>query len=1113
MSQPIATYSFLPWLRSGLANQITSADLDNTVKLRAEVQVALEVSGTGLDAGTVAQTVTRDVALFGPGDIVGIEERARIRVEPRHWITNFEPNYFPFVEFYDEDFPWRYTPAAPDLARGRLRPWIALVVLAEGEFEEGKGGGNAPLPHVEVADLGLFPPAEQLWAWTHVHVNRSLAGSSGEFVSTDMGAVIPRLQAVLDENPDLAYARLLCPRKLAPSTAYHAFLVPTFESGRLAGLGLDPGGSPYATFSAWDPAYPTGTRSAPNSFPYYHRWQFRTATTGDFESLVRLLKPQPVDKRVGTRALDVQVPGSNVRGLDDPSLHGFLQLGGALRVPRADFTPDELAEIDRYEHWDTPYPRPIQEDLTHLVNLADDYAQGPAADANAATGMDGVGDDPDPLVTPPLYGTWHALTKRLLADRAGAPLPDQQNWVHQLNLDPRHRVAAGFGTRVVQRGQEQYMDAAWEQVGQVLEANRRIRLGQLARQVSRVWFDAHLTPAHASSPERALTLMAPLSRRVMASPNTVHHVLSGSRVQPALMSGAMRRVVRPRGRLVRTLPFTAAQPASALLTRVNAGEVSPAPPKVAPPGTGNLDQVAGEAAPSGVPEWLLDLLRRFPWLRHTLLVIAVILVLLLILLGAGAFGLVLAIALVVAGAFAARALGRWAQQAAVAAALGEAGQTPASVDALPGSTDFNVTEPSAGFTPTLGGADGPEAMRFKEALRGGYALLQRSSEAGAPPVRTAIDLPGISQTMLARIDPQLTIPRRVMASIFLPPRIRAELGEAFVEAMAYPVIDAPMYKPLIELSAELFLPNLNFIAPNSITLLETNQAFIEAYMVGLNHEFARELLWREYPTDRRGSSFRQFWDVSVFFDPSNADDEALKERLRDIPPLHLWAQTSKLGDHDARERPGDSGGEVVLVMRGELLKRYPTAVIYAHRAVWQLKPDGSIDPTRERLLVELTDAEEQNPPRTKVRTPLYEAKVDPDIYFFGFDLTVDAARGGTGEHPTDDPGWFFVIKERPGDPRFRLDVNAAPRLEVWNDLSWEDVLPGPPGGFVQITDATAPLAVAMPTGPEAAEKIVQYGDDRNITWSKDMSSADLAYILFKAPVLVAVHASEMLAPR
>ena len=60
--------------------------------------------------------------------------------------------------------------------------------------------------------------------------------------------------------------------------------------------------------------------------------------------------------------------------------------------------------------------------------------------------------------------------------------------------------------------------------------------------------------------------------------------------------------------------------------------------------------------------------------------------------------------------------------------------------------------------------------------------------------------------------------------------------------MAYPKIDLPMYEPLKAISIELFLPNINLIAPNSITLIETNQSFIESYMVGLNHEFARKLL-------------------------------------------------------------------------------------------------------------------------------------------------------------------------------------------------------------------------------------------------------------------------------
>ncbi|MBN9126291.1 MAG: hypothetical protein J0I90_01705, partial [Nitrosospira sp.] len=144
--------------------------------------------------------------------------------------------------------------------------------------------------------------------------------------------------------------------------------------------------------------------------------------------------------------------------------------------------------------------------------------------------------------------------------------------------------------------------------------------------------------------------------------------------------------------------------------------------------------------------------------------------------------------------------------------------------------------------------------------------------------------------------------------------------------------DLPMYEPLSDLSSEYFLPNINLIEQNSITLLETNQKFIESYMVGINHEMARELLWREYPTDQRGSYFRQFWDVSGYLPESGEDLANLKEKLRDIPELHRWLPASALGDHDNREEGGAKEEEVVLVIRGELLKKYPTAVIYAHKA-------------------------------------------------------------------------------------------------------------------------------------------------------------------------------------
>ena len=119
----------------------------------------------GSPAARDDQPVHRDVALYGPGDIVGIDRARSSAAEPRHWITNFEPNYLPYVEFYDEDFPWRYTPAAADVGAHRLRPWIALVVLKESEFTEGKDLTGQPLPYFELAAgvdaAACFPPADR----------------------------------------------------------------------------------------------------------------------------------------------------------------------------------------------------------------------------------------------------------------------------------------------------------------------------------------------------------------------------------------------------------------------------------------------------------------------------------------------------------------------------------------------------------------------------------------------------------------------------------------------------------------------------------------------------------------------------------------------------------------------------------------------------------------------------------------------------------------------------------------------------------------------------------------------------------------------------------------
>src|SRR5690606_25840118 len=196
--------------------------------------------------------------------------------------------------------------------------------------------------------------------------------------------------------------------------------------------------------------------------------------------------------------------------------------------------------------------------------------------------------------------------------------------------------------------------------------------------------------------------------------------------------------------------------------------------------------------------------------------------------------------------------------------------------------------------------------------------------------------------------------------------------------------------------------------------------------------------------------------------------------VKEIRRLLLWSRSSRLGDHDHREQGRDNEEELVLAIRGELLKKYPNAVIYAHKAMWQ--PKSETDPTPDKAKERVFD------PSVPIKSPLYEARVKPDIYFFGFDLTEDEARGD--DTVDDDPGWFFVIEERPGEPRFGLDIEREGAVQVWGDLAWPDVVPGlTDGAFIDL--AAAPLQALPSTAPTGSdqEKKEQWDEDHLLSWT------------------------------
>ena len=1093
MTITVGKYTFSAWLRRGIGRTIIETDTlgasDGTVNERATVPVEVNVN---------AQAVHKEFALLGPGDVNGISQSAIVRTEPHHWVTDFEPNYLAFIEFYDEDLLWRYTPASAAAGGDRLRPWLALAVLEEdSEGHEGEFTLNEkklPLPSVTVASTSSLPSNRQTWAWAHVHTNDSFANE------TDFERFLESLETPDHPNADRIICRLTSPRRLKPNTAYGAFVVPAFETGRLAGLGQDPKDVP-AQRPAW-----TGAPGAVE-LPVFYRWRFRTGEDEDFESMVKRLEPRVADARLGIRNMDGEQPGWGLTvGTDIGQIlpadekQTVIGLEGALEAPSTKSRPQAV-----------DVTRPFFGQLQAVLNFAEERRNNPATENL-------------PVVAPPIYGEYHALVNTIDASDSG--------WVNALNRDPRTRVPAGFGVRVVRENQESYVARAWAQVESVLAANRVIRLAAFAMRASEVLYTNF---AKNFPPERAVAFFAPVLRKVRGSPTTLQHMLNTSKLPPAAVSGALRRLLRPRGIVARRIAAGDATFSHAGLVRgMASGALEAAPPKK--PGadlmtdTGLVSKLPAQPPAPGLPPIVVAILR-----YRLLLLVLLLLLLAVIGFATGAWiGILVAAVVVVAGYVAADAWARAHPAALDGTTQARAGpasiETPAAaadaVNAMPPQTDFQFVETDPVVAPTASAStqvttnvektsssakaisftrvasvtrnagEGRETVEATNFRRAAMALERRLAIAPPDVKRPTFDLVTANEKLSAAVNPLAAFPRRVASGV----RLTFDTGwllkpEHLVPAMAYPDFDDAMYAKLRDISSELLLPNLALIPPNSITLLRTNPQFIEAYLTGLNYEFGKELLWREYPTDRRGSYFRQFWDVRGIIAETPGDPpEVVSERSKDITPHDTWTSTSKLGTHRNPLRP--PGEQVVLTVRGDLLKKYPHTLIYAQKAHLARDASGNPQPASDPVIATVaSDADVQR----EIKFPVFQASVEPDIRFYGFDLTVAQARGAaTPRLETDDWGYYFIIQQLPGEPRFGMDITFSPDDDpatpiTWNDLAWSLF----PDGQSFIDTTVLPQAFT-PAGP--GESLSQWGSD----------SARMASILLQAPVMIAVHAKEML---
>ena len=1013
----IGSYTFLPWVRGGIGAVVNAP----ASGLRASLTVAVPVQADGQPD----QTATTTVSVRGPGDVLGLDQRQIIRQYPMPESADAEDSFLAHIELDRPSVPWLFSPTAA--VGDRLVPWIALVVLQQGRYQTQPGSQGRP---DQVATfLGELQPTGNAWAWAHAQ----LIGPGDSPPTPGNPSVDDRLTAAYGQAN---LSRLLCPRRLTPETQYLACVVPLYNAGVAVGLGLP---APADLAMEWDRKADGSDADQPITLPIYASWRFGTGPAGDFGSLAEKLRGVPAPWQVGRRLTETAAPGGRLPDLG-PHDPGRLQtIHGPVYSPNTpDPTSSDPTELAAVTAETATWPAAETEALRAELNRPDELAAKTAAPGDPV---------PRPIVGPEIYDRYQAAAARVEPGR-------DADWFGQLNLVPERRVAAGLGTRVVQMDQEQLMQSAWSQVGEVDATNRSLRWVQLARFVSSATYARHLSPLACGD---LLAATRRVHSRVLADPTlTVAADVARSSLADAATGSAFRRMTRPLGGLTRYVaadpvghsrlvadgpmardmqrPYreldgvTAVSPAA--ISALDAERVAPAlgVDPTAVPGALATAAEALDARP-GLTDLVAEHISRTPADPADYAAFAGKTVLEALrggLRSAGGSGAKAPV---------------WALSAArIALAVRAIPELSDEADRIAGQLLTGVkAERPAPAQELIGLLTGAREVDSGAVTEGFAAIADDLVSLDWPgtPVRPALGVTPPSLVDLVEPARNLTVRTTARFGAALPSWLPPDWFHDLLlnPVMAAPVFTRPMYEALDAYSRDWLLPGLStFPQPDVVTLLESNGKFIEAFLAGLSHEMGRELLWRGYPTDQRGTYFRRFWDLTT--------DELAQDLARFTP--------TPLGSHLVPAMDG----RVVVMVRGQLIRRYPHALVLAMYA-GRVDDDG------------VPEFEDPSATAAKVLAPiLFHGHLDPDITLVGFDLQLTEIVPG----PEPGAGWWFVIAEHPTAPRFGLAENGVVPTVSRDQLGWDT-----PGMLTQGFLTTTPLTVndTEPAGPSSAT----YGAD------------------------------------
>ena len=597
-------------------------------------------------------------------------------------------------------------------------------------------------------------------------------------------------------------------------------------------------------------------------------------------------------------------------------------------------------------------------------------------------------DRDDKAVAPPLYGSHFT----------GLQQVPETGWPASLNLEVRHRLAAALGTRYVQVEQEFLMARAWEQLGAINEANRLLAAAELSSEASSQAQAKHL---EGMDPTEVTLLADPMRREVhVDGVGTLQRVLELSALPDGAASSAFKRLARPEGALAR-----------------RAGRVRSA-----------MEGAMGEGMPGAEP--------------------------------------------VVAEGLAGQEILPESVAAVTAHAEETTGLVGADPASLPSSTSLvgllegqrplfgersetalaAMTSVTEAATASMGApavtvmAPSPRLLRSLRREVNTEVLVELPSFAAA----VQLDVETVAGSVVSGLQPlgqQLTRMTELIDAPDVEQRTESD-DRPLRRIMAHPRFGMPIAAELLARWPDWAVPGLSDFPPNRATLLETNSQFVEAVLVGLNQEFNRELLWREFPTDQRGTAFTRFW-------PSELDNP-------DVDEIARWPLEIPLGDHD--ETRGQA--LLVLLVRAEVLRRFPGTTVLAAKSVGGFLPDENTGDWRR---------------------PTFVLAVDDQTSLYAFELTPKRAH---------TEKWLFVLREPMRGTQFGFDTRTGRPLETWADLTWDDV-PVDVRGFVipQVVAGDPPTPSDL-HGPDPGQ------------WGRD--AADVARIAFQRPFQLAMSPLSLL---